>query len=60
LIRAAARFVPKLDPFVATLGEPKPISTAKATNELGWQPRPAAETVVDTAESLLELRLVDG
>jgi nucleoside-diphosphate-sugar epimerase len=40
LIRVAARFVPKLDPFVATLGELKLISTAKATNVLGWQPRP--------------------
>jgi dihydroflavonol-4-reductase len=60
LIRVAARFVPKLDSFAATLGEQKPISTAKATNVLGWQPRSAADTVVDTAESLLQLRLVGG
>jgi dihydroflavonol-4-reductase len=60
LIRVAARLVPTLDAFAATLGEPKPISTAKATNVLGWQPRPAADTVVDTAESLLRLRLVGG
>jgi nucleoside-diphosphate-sugar epimerase len=58
LIRVAARFVPTLDSFAATLGEPKPICTAKATNALGWQPRPAADTVVDTAESLLRLRTV--
>jgi nucleoside-diphosphate-sugar epimerase len=56
LIRVAARFVPKLDSFVATLGEPKLASTAKATNVLGWQPRPAADTVADTGESLLRLR----
>jgi dihydroflavonol-4-reductase len=60
LIRIAARFVPKLDSFVATLGESKPIATAKATNVLGWQPRPAADTVVDTAESLPRLQAVSG
>jgi nucleoside-diphosphate-sugar epimerase len=60
LIRAAARFIPKLDSFAATLGEPKPISTAKATNVLGWQPRPAADTVADTGESLLRLRAVSA
>jgi dihydroflavonol-4-reductase len=60
LIRVAARFVPKLDPFVATLGEPKFISTAKATNVLGWQPRPTADTVADTGESLLRLRAVSS
>jgi dihydroflavonol-4-reductase len=60
LIRAAARFVPKLDSLVATLGEPKRISTAKATNVLGWQPRPAADTVAETGESLLRLRSVSA
>jgi dihydroflavonol-4-reductase len=60
LVRAAARFVPELDSFVATLGKPKPISTAKATNVLGWQPRPAADTVADTGESLLRLRPVSA
>jgi dihydroflavonol-4-reductase len=60
LVRAAARFVPELDSFVATLGKPKPISTAKATNVLGWQSRPAADTVVDTGESLLRLRMVSA
>jgi dihydroflavonol-4-reductase len=62
LVRAAARFVPPLEGLAALLGEPKLISTAKATNVLGWQPRPTADTVADTGnrtgESLLELRAV--
>jgi hypothetical protein len=32
-----------------------PLATAKATNVLGWQPRPTADTVADTGESLLRL-----
>jgi nucleoside-diphosphate-sugar epimerase len=55
LVRAAARFVPRLEGLAALLGEPKPVSTAKATNVLGWQPRPTADTVADTGESLLRL-----
>jgi dihydroflavonol-4-reductase len=55
LVRAAARFVPGLEGLAALLGEPKPVSTAKATNVLGWQPRPTADTVADTGESLLRL-----
>jgi dihydroflavonol-4-reductase len=58
LVRAAARFVPPLEGLAALLGEPKLISAAKATNVLGWQPRPTADTVADTGESLLELRAV--
>jgi dihydroflavonol-4-reductase len=58
LVRAAARFVPPLEGLAALLGEPKLISTAKATDVLGWQPRPTADTVADTGESLLELRAV--
>jgi nucleoside-diphosphate-sugar epimerase len=55
LVRVAARIVPKLESSVATLGAPKAICTAKATNVLGWQPRPVADTVADTGESLLRL-----
>jgi hypothetical protein len=35
------------------------MSTDAATKLLGWQPRPAADTLVDTAESLLRLQLID-
>jgi nucleoside-diphosphate-sugar epimerase len=46
--------------LVATLGQPKLISTAKATNVLGWRPRATADTVADTGESLLRLRAVSS
>jgi dihydroflavonol-4-reductase len=56
LVRAAARFVPGLDTLAGLLGPPKLVSTAKARNAFGWRPRPAADTLTDTAESLLALR----
>jgi dihydroflavonol-4-reductase len=59
LVRAAARFVPQLETFAGLLGPPKAVSAAKATNVLGWQPRSAADTMTDTAESLLGRCLVD-
>ena len=59
LVRAAARFVPQLQTFAGLLGPPKAVSAAKATNVLGWQPRSAADTMTDTAESLLGRCLVD-
>ncbi|MBI5340605.1 MAG: NAD-dependent epimerase/dehydratase family protein [Mycolicibacterium rufum] len=40
------------------LGERPQISNAKAKELLGWQPRPAEETVRDTAGSLRDLGLV--
>ena len=52
--RTAARVVPALRELAGLLGEPKRLSTAKATELLGWQPRPVADTMVATAESLLD------
>lgn len=54
LIRGCARAVPGLRELAGLLGEPKRVSAAKATELLGWQPRPMAETIVDTAESLFD------
>jgi nucleoside-diphosphate-sugar epimerase len=53
-VRAAARVVPALRELAGLLGEPKLLSAAKATEMLGWQPRPVADTMVATAESLLD------
>ena len=52
-VRAAARVVPALRELAGLLVEPKRLSTAKATELLGWQPRPVADTMIATAESLL-------
>jgi dihydroflavonol-4-reductase len=58
LVLTAARFVAPLVGLAALLGKPKPVSTAKAANVLGWQPRPTADTVADTGQSLRALRTV--
>jgi dihydroflavonol-4-reductase len=59
LVRAAGRFVPQLETLAGLVGPPKLVSAAKATNMLGWQPRSPADTLTDTAESLLGWRLVE-
>jgi nucleoside-diphosphate-sugar epimerase len=55
IVRAAARFVPALGAMADLLGPPKLVSVAKATEVLGWQPRPATDTIAETGESLLGL-----
>ena len=39
-------------------GIPQLVSAEKAGTELGWQPRPARDTILDTAESLIAHGLV--
>jgi dihydroflavonol-4-reductase len=59
VVRFAARFLdPSLRSVVPGLGRRNRHSTAKARNLLGWQVRPAAETVLDCARSLLDHGLV--
>jgi dihydroflavonol-4-reductase len=57
-----ARMAALLDPIVRgrlyELGKKRPVSSAKAQRVLGWTPRPIAETVLDTARSLLASGLV--
>ena len=52
------RLLGKFDPIVRDrlweLGKERPVSHEKATQVLGWEPRPNEETVVDTAQSLLD------
>ncbi|MET7396650.1 NAD-dependent epimerase/dehydratase family protein [Dactylosporangium sp. NPDC005572] len=59
-VRLAARFDPQLRAITVSLGRRHRHSTAKAERLLGWHPRPAAETVVDCARSLLALEGSDG
>jgi dihydroflavonol-4-reductase len=58
LIRFFALFDPSLRGVVEDLGEHTSCSNAKARSELGWQPRPFDDTVVDCARSLLENGIV--
>lgn len=53
-VRLAARFRdPSLRDITPALGRRNRHSTAKAHRLLGWQPRPARETVIDCGRSLL-------
>ncbi|TFV58868.1 NAD-dependent epimerase/dehydratase family protein [Mycobacterium sp. PS03-16] len=54
LVRRAARMSPSLETFAELLGEPKRLSIGKSTDVLGWRPRPVADTMTDTALSLLD------
>ncbi|GAA5186953.1 aldehyde reductase [Rugosimonospora acidiphila] len=59
-VRALARFVPALRTLTPLLGRELAFSSAKARRVLGFSPRPAAETVVDCAESLDAAPLAAG
>lgn len=53
-VRLAARFTdPSLREIIPALGRRNRHSTDKARRVLGWQPRPAARTVLDCAHSLI-------
>jgi nucleoside-diphosphate-sugar epimerase len=52
-VRRQAEGEPSMRMLVTDLGHRNLMSAEKARRVLGWTPRPAAETLVDTAESLL-------
>jgi hypothetical protein len=56
----AARFDPRLRLTLSMVGIPQLVSAGKARAELGWQARPARETILDTAASLLAHGLVQA
>jgi len=53
VMRAAAVFNRSLRGLTPNLGRGHAYTSAKAQRLLGWQPRPAADTIVDCAESLI-------
>ena len=57
-MRQLAETVPALREALTQLGKRPQISNAKAMSILGWTPRPVAETVRDTAQSLIDRGLV--
>ena len=60
LLCLAARFDPRLKLTLSMAGIPQLVSAEKARTELGWQPRPARETILDTARSLIAHGLVQA
>ncbi|WP_327402132.1 NAD-dependent epimerase/dehydratase family protein [Streptomyces sp. NBC_01288] len=60
LARFLGRFTPQLRALRPQLGQDFDATGAKAQRLLGWTPRPVADTIADTAESLLAHGLATG
>jgi nucleoside-diphosphate-sugar epimerase len=58
MVRLAALRDQSIRQIVPELGKVKNASHEKASRLLGWQPRPADDAIVATAESLIRLRLL--
>lgn len=58
LVRLAALWDPNVRQILPELGQARNATAAKAQRLLGWQPRPAQEAIVATAESLIRLGLL--
>jgi nucleoside-diphosphate-sugar epimerase len=55
VMRVVALFDPVIRPMIGELGKTRHAEPTHAMAVLGWRPRPAADSVVDTAESLIAL-----
>jgi hypothetical protein len=60
VVRLASISDPALKAITPGLGRRNRHSTAKAERVLGWKARPAAQTVVECAESLIAHGVVEG
>lgn len=58
VVRVTARFDHSLRAIIVSLGRRNRHSTAKAERVLDWKPRPAAETVLACAHSLIAWKIV--
>ncbi|WP_353231024.1 aldehyde reductase [Novosphingobium sp.] len=58
LVRHSARFDPVVRERLFELDKERPISAERARTELGWAPRSAAQSIVDTARSLIAEGLI--
>jgi dihydroflavonol-4-reductase len=59
LVRAMALFDGGIRSFRSSLGKRTEYHTTKAQDVLGWSPRPIDDTIVETAESLIDHRVVE-
>ncbi|RDI51115.1 NAD-dependent epimerase/dehydratase family protein [Nocardia mexicana] len=59
VLRLAARFDATARLAASRLGKREEVSADKARRELGWTMRPIEQTLLDTAESLVRLGVVD-
>lgn len=58
LLWLASRFDSSLRAILSDVGVRKTLVNAKAKEQLGWQPRPARESVISTGQSLIDRGLV--
>jgi dihydroflavonol-4-reductase len=58
ILRLSAWFDPVVRDRLFELGKERPVSSNKAISLLGWQPRPAEQTIVDTANSLIAGQII--
>jgi dihydroflavonol-4-reductase len=58
LVRTIGFFEPSVRQLVPQLGGVKHCSNEKAKAVLGWTPRPSAETILDTFDSLVEHNII--
>ena len=58
LVRLSATFDPVVRDRLFELGKYRPVSAARAKSELGWSPRPLADTIADTANSLIAANIL--
>ena len=54
LVRVMALFDGGIRSFKSSLGKRTEYRTSKAQDRLGWSPRPVADSIVETAENLIE------
>jgi dihydroflavonol-4-reductase len=59
LVRVMALFDGGIRSIVGTLGKRTDLSSERARSELGWSPRPIEDTIVETAESLIDHGVVE-
>jgi dihydroflavonol-4-reductase len=57
LVKMMGRFDPSVGSIVNQLGKKLTYSSEKARAELGWSPRPVADSIADTGRSMVELGL---
>ena len=58
LVRIAARFDPVISQVIGELGKRRESPATHARDVLGWVPRPAAESILDTARDMIRLGIV--
>jgi len=58
LVRLISKFEPTLKPLLVELDSERKLDNSKARRILEWQPLPAREAVLATADSVIDLKLV--